>query len=103
MEIHVANYRIKDISHKLSLLGEPLSEKMIITKILMTLSPSLAYLSAAWKSTPITNRTVDNLIIRLLTEEARLSLRESEIDNALSSKIRDANNEAAKKNLNIRI
>lgn len=75
--------KVRDIAHKLNLLGEPISEKMIMTKILMTLPPSLNYFSAAWDSTPLVLRTLDNLVTRLMIEETRSSTKESESNNAL--------------------
>lgn len=84
--------KVRDVAHKLSLLGEPISEKMIMTKILITLPASLSYFSAAWDSTPIANRTLDNLVTRLITEERRSSMRESEPNSALVVKRANSRN-----------
>lgn len=67
MAAHIA--KIRDVSHKLSLLGRPISEKMVITKILMTLPTSLNYFSAAWESMSLADCTVDNLVTRLIMEK----------------------------------
>lgn len=97
MATHIT--RIRDISHKLSLLGEPISQKMVMTKIIMTLPTSLNYFSAAWESIPPAVRTVDNLVARLIMEETRLSARESEPSGALAAKgnTRDDNAESVRK------
>lgn len=93
---HIA--RIRDISHKLQLLGENVSERMVMTKILMTLPSSLNYFSAAWESTPEKERTVDNLVARILVEEARSTMKDGDSSNAFLARKhkRNMDNEASK-------
>lgn len=97
MAAHIA--KIRDVSHKLSLLGRPISEKMVITKILMTLPTSLNYFSASWESMSLADCTVDNLVTRLIMEKTRLSARESKPGGALAAKenTRAANLESVRK------
>lgn len=45
---HIA--KIEDISHRLKAMGKTVSESMIITKVLLTLSPSLSHFACAWES-----------------------------------------------------
>ncbi|XP_043270680.1 uncharacterized protein [Venturia canescens] len=60
---HIA--KIKDLAHRLSILGEPVPDGMVITKILMTLPP-------AWESTNEEWRTLTNFTVRLTMEEFRV-------------------------------
>lgn len=66
---HVA--RLEDLAHRLQLVGEKISDQMIITKILLTLPPPYKYFVSAWESTPAAERTLNNLVSRLTIEESR--------------------------------
>lgn len=63
--------QLEDIRGQLKHLGEELSEKMIITKILMSLPESLKHFVSAWESTPIDKQSLTELTSRLLVEEER--------------------------------
>lgn len=63
--------KLEDIKTKLKQAGEPLSEKMIITKILMTLPEKYKHFRSAWESVPIEKQTIEELTSRLLIEEER--------------------------------
>lgn len=44
--------KIEEIGIKLKLAGEPISENMVITKILMTLPEPFKHFRSAWESVP---------------------------------------------------
>ena len=75
---HIA--KIKDIACRLTTFEEPVPDSMIITKILLTLPPSLKHFATAWESTGQDQRTLTNLISRLSMEEIRAAADE-DIDN----------------------
>ena len=62
---------LENLSHKLAVLGSPIPENMVITKILMSLPEHLKYFVSAWESTSIADRTLTNLMSRLISEELR--------------------------------
>lgn len=74
MASHIA--KLKDLAHRLQTLGEPIADSMIITKILMTLPAAYNHFVTAWESTAQTDRTLSNLVERLLAEETRHSTQE---------------------------
>lgn len=63
--------RLEEISNKLKQAGEPLSEKMIVTKVLMSLPERFKHFRSAWESVPIEKQTLIELTSRLLIEEDR--------------------------------
>lgn len=80
---HIA--KLEDIAHRLKLMGEEISDSMMITKILMTLSESFKHFISAWESAPAGERKLDNLKARLATEESRITDRGCKSGNALTS------------------
>ncbi|KAF2884533.1 hypothetical protein ILUMI_21649 [Ignelater luminosus] len=58
---------------KLNELGEPISEKLIITKILTSLPTEYGYFISAWESMPENKRTLDILTARLMSESERIN------------------------------
>ena len=80
---HIA--KLEDIAHRLKLMGEEISDSMMITKILMTLPEYFRHFVSAWESAPAGERTLDNLKARLVTEEFRITIREVKSGNALAS------------------
>ena len=76
--------RVENLSHQLSVLGSPIPDKMLITKILMSLPEKLKYFLCAWESTAVDDRTLSNLTSRLISEELRLEVEEPPV--ALVSK-----------------
>lgn len=81
---HIA--KIKDLAHRLSILGEPVSDSMIMTKILMTLPSSYQYFHTAWESTSQEQRTLSNLTARLTMEELRANVHDDQGNSAFSMK-----------------
>ncbi|XP_060857196.1 uncharacterized protein LOC132934828 [Metopolophium dirhodum] len=63
--------KLENLSRQLKQLGEPISESMLITKILMTLPDSYRHFYSAWDSMNSTNRTLEQLTTRLMVEETR--------------------------------
>ena len=76
---------IEDIKNKLRTAGEELSEKIIITKILMALPEKYKHFRSAWESAPSDKQTLEELTSRLLLEEERYKSQES--STALSAKV----------------
>ncbi|XP_017885054.1 uncharacterized protein LOC108627947 [Ceratina calcarata] len=73
--------KIKDLACRLAALGEPVSDSMIMTKILMTLPSSLKHFRTAWESTGEEQRTLTNLISRLSMEEIRQGTDQNDVKN----------------------
>lgn len=75
----IANFisKLEEIVQQLSDLDEKISEKMIITRILMALPPSFNHFHSAWESTAENSKNLTNLRNRLMIEEKRMSVQES--------------------------
>lgn len=69
MSMHIS--KIQDLAYRLKIMGEEISESMIMTKLIMTLPPAYKHFISAWDSTHKDERTLDNLISRLSIEETR--------------------------------
>lgn len=65
--------KTEELISKLKIQGEEVSEKMIITKIILSLPEEYKHFSSAWESVTETEQTLKNLTARLLIEEERLS------------------------------
>lgn len=52
-----------------------IGDEMVITKLLMTLPSEYNHFSSAWDSTPVAERTLENLTNRLMVEEYRINSR----------------------------
>lgn len=63
--------KIEEIKNKLRTAGETLSDKMVITKILMSLPDQYKHFRSAWESVPVDTQTLEELTSRLLLEEER--------------------------------
>ncbi|KAG6463393.1 hypothetical protein O3G_MSEX013850 [Manduca sexta] len=72
VEMSVFLSRIQEIQNQLKQLGEEVSHKFAITKVLMSLPDEYKHLVSAWESAPENRQTFDNLVARLLIEEKRL-------------------------------
>ena len=79
---HIA--KIKDIACRLTAFGEPVPNSMVITKILLTLPPSLKHFATAWELTGQDQRTLTNLISSLSMEEIRAAADEGTDNKAFS-------------------
>lgn len=64
--------KLEKIANDLKLAGENITDKMVITKILMTLPDSYQHFYSAWDSIQSESKTINNLTGRLLLEESRL-------------------------------
>lgn len=85
MASHIA--KLENIVQQLKDMKEDISESMVITKILMTLPVEYGHFHSAWESTAEENRTLLNLMSRLMIEESRLQMRDSvEVGEALMAK-----------------
>lgn len=49
------------MANQLKQLGEIVSDKMVITKVLMTLPPQFRHFVSAWESVPQTSQTLNDL------------------------------------------
>ena len=63
--------RLENINHKLTDCDEGMTEKMLITKILMSLPVEMRHFQSAWDSTNAEAKTLANLTARLSIEEIR--------------------------------
>ncbi|KAL6420874.1 hypothetical protein ACFW04_014390 [Cataglyphis niger] len=78
---YIMSHIAKIISYKLMALGEPVTESMITTKILLTLPPYLNYFP-----------TLANLTSRLMIEKARIIMQDKATDSTLTVKSRRSQN-----------
>lgn len=63
--------KIENLAHRLNMLDEKVDEKMIMSKILVTLPERFKYFVSAWESVPSNEKSLTNLTARLIAEEAR--------------------------------
>lgn len=63
--------RLEEIKNKLQQAGEQLSDKMLMTKILMALPEEYKHFRSAWESVPSDKQTLEELTSRLCIEEER--------------------------------
>lgn len=77
--------KLKNLAYRLQALGEPIADPMLITKILMTLPEVYNHFITAWESTPQAQRTLENLIERLLAEESRHSTKKKGVSEAFAA------------------
>jgi hypothetical protein len=64
--------RIQEMQNQLKQMGEEISDKFAITKVLMSLPEEYKHFISAWESAPDDKQTFDNLVARLLVEEERV-------------------------------
>lgn len=64
--------KIQELQNQLKQLGEEVSDKFVITKVLMSLPDEYTHFVSAWESAPDDKQTMDNLVARLLVEEDRV-------------------------------
>ncbi|KAG5889107.1 hypothetical protein JTB14_003910 [Gonioctena quinquepunctata] len=83
--------KIEEIKNKLKQAGETSSDKMIITKILMSLPDKNKHFTSAWESVSEDKQTLEELTSRLLIEEERaMSLERDTALAASTSKMKDS-------------
>ncbi|CAH0393367.1 unnamed protein product [Bemisia tabaci] len=63
--------KIQNLSTELKQRKEAIPDKMVITKVLMSLPDRFKHFVSAWESVPVAEQTIDNLTSRLLVEEER--------------------------------
>ncbi|XP_015124514.1 uncharacterized protein LOC107046418 [Diachasma alloeum] len=87
--------KVQSVAHKLKALVETVSDSMIMTKILLTLPPTLNHFCSVWEFTALAERTLNNLKARLSAEEARLKHQEDQSNlSGLITTSKDAKNQA---------
>ncbi|XP_063367388.1 uncharacterized protein LOC134655497 [Cydia amplana] len=64
--------KIQEMQNQLKQMGEEVSDKFVITKVLMSLADEYKHFVSAWESAPDDKQTMDNLVARLLVEEERV-------------------------------
>lgn len=64
--------KIQELQNQLKQMGEEISDKFVITKVLMSLPDEYKHFISAWESAPDDKQTFDNLVARLLIEEERI-------------------------------
>ncbi|PZC70387.1 hypothetical protein B5X24_HaOG216856, partial [Helicoverpa armigera] len=64
--------KIQEMQNHLKQLGEAVSDKFVITKILISLPEDYKHFVSSWESAPDDKQTYDNLVARLLIEEERI-------------------------------
>ncbi|XP_063832148.1 uncharacterized protein LOC135081358 [Ostrinia nubilalis] len=76
---------VEEIVTRLKTMKEEISEKMVVTKIIMSLPSSYKHFVSAWESVPESEQTISNLSARLLVEEESCKVEEEEVTAALVS------------------
>ena len=102
-DMHTHISKIEDLAYRLSTMDEKISDKMLMSKILITLPDEYKYFHSAWESTPENQQTKANLISRLIAEESRIHPEDEANDShALTShkvsKYKNKQGESANKN-----
>lgn len=78
--------QIEEIQGNLKQQGEEISDKMAMTKVLMSLPSNLSHFISAWESTPNEKQTLSELMSRLLIEEER-NIKKNGTGSALASRV----------------
>ncbi|CAH2105332.1 unnamed protein product [Euphydryas editha] len=65
--------KIEELRNQLKQMGEEISEKFVITKVLMSLPDCYKHFVSAWESAPDEKQSLENLVARLLIEEERIN------------------------------
>ena len=85
MAVHIS--KLRNLVRQLKHLGEVVSDKMVIAKVLSTLPSELGHFHSAWESTAAVDQTIENLTSRLSNEELRIeSMYANESADALVAK-----------------
>lgn len=66
--------KLQELVQQLTDLGEEVSDKMVMTKILLALPPSLNHFHSSWAATAEDKKTLNELCTRLMIEENRVKL-----------------------------
>lgn len=89
--------KVTNLRAKLKQNGEDIPEKMVLTKIIMSLPEKFRHFQSAWESVSSNSQTLNNLTARLLIEEERLK-KEEEQSVALVTYQRSQNHNVNKDN-----
>lgn len=84
--------KIEDLRTQLSQMGENVSDKMIITKIIMSLPEEFKHFQSAWESVPVEKQYLNDLISRLLIEEERIKTGKEKEEVALAAGVSNNKN-----------
>lgn len=77
--------KIQEMQNLLKQMGEEISDRFVITKVLMSLPDEYKHFVSAWESAPDDKQTIDNLVARLLIEEERIKEKNEESHQTSSS------------------
>ena len=72
--LHIS--KIENLAYRLKSINQEVDEKMVISKILVTLPEQYKYFISAWESMSSEEKTLTNLTSRLISEESRCHLEE---------------------------
>lgn len=72
--------KTEELRNQLKQMGEDISEKIVITKVLMSLPDAYKHFVSAWESAPDDKQTLENLVARLLIEEERINEKEPQTE-----------------------
>lgn len=61
--------KLQNMAFRLKSLKQDITDEMLMSKILSTLPDRYKYFKTAWESTSLQEKTLNNMIVRLLTEE----------------------------------
>lgn len=86
LSLHISE--LQNIVSRLESLQHKIDDSMLMSKFLVTLPEEYRYFSTAWESTPANERSLTNLIARLLNEEARHKVN-TESEGAVSFKAKE--------------
>lgn len=81
MEMSVFLSKLQEVKSLLKQAGEEMSDKLIITKVLMSLPDKYSHFVSAWESVDPQKQNYDDLVARLLVEEERMQSKSSEGEN----------------------
>lgn len=100
-DMHTHISKIEDMAYRLSMMDQKISEKMLISKIRITLPAEYNHFHSAWESTPENQQTKANLITRLTAEESRVHpVKENDECHALASLTLEKDKNKEKYNVN---
>ncbi|KAJ8891397.1 hypothetical protein PR048_010913 [Dryococelus australis] len=71
--------KLEEIRVKLKQAREPISDKILITKVIMSQPEQFKQFRSAWEFVPLELQSVQELISRLLTQQERIGSRDEEV------------------------
>lgn len=76
ISLHIS--KLENLASRLKALEQDITDSMLVSKILSTLPEQFRHFCTAWESTPVMDRTMENLISRLVSEEAKMKKQNEE-------------------------